>query len=114
MPLPPKLKQHVEEILAKYCEEKIPERVKDKIRLLCKLRGNSVTLIESRPYYMDHSRWTETNIAQFRFNPETENWLLYWQDSKDRWHLYENARPTKKFSSILKKVDEDQTGVFWG
>jgi len=50
MPLPPLVRQVVDKKLTKYCAAKIPPEYRDQIRLHYKVRGNSVTLFESRPY----------------------------------------------------------------
>jgi hypothetical protein len=68
MALPPLVQQLVDAKLAKYCERKIPEHVRDKIKLVHKARGDSVTLVETRPYFKDPSIWTEHGVAQFRYH----------------------------------------------
>ena len=65
MPIPPALKASVDHELTAYCEEKIPERVRDRVRLTHAWDGNKVTLIEQRPRWNDLNIWTESPIAQF-------------------------------------------------
>ncbi len=47
------LKKRVEKTLDKFCDERIPEKVKDQIKLDYNIRGKYVTLIEKRPHYKD-------------------------------------------------------------
>jgi len=114
MALPELVKALVEKKLGDYCEEKIPEWVRDKVKINFKLRGNSVTLVENRPFYMDPNKWTESVVAQFRYNPHSGMWTLYCADRNGRWHLYDYAKPSKNFDAMLEAVEKDRTGIFWG
>ena len=104
----------VETKLTEYCEHKIPIHARDQVKLIYKIIGNKVSLIETRPYHMNPSVWTETPIAQFRFDHETKKWVLYWMDRNSRWHLYDLVKPSADFEDMLKEFDRDPTGIFWG
>jgi hypothetical protein len=56
-----------EKAINAYCENKVPIRLRDQIRLYGKKRGASLTLIESRPAFMNKAEWTENPVAQFRY-----------------------------------------------
>ena len=114
MPLPEFTKKLIEIKLAEYCDQKIPLHIRDKVKLIYKITGNKVTLIETRPFYCDPSIWTETPIAQFRFDYETKKWALYFMDRNSRWHLYDLVEPSADFEDMLKGLDNDRTGIFWG
>jgi len=112
--LPELLKKSVEHRLARYCEAKIPNRVKDKIKLTVGLRGNNVTLFENRPHYLDPETWTKSKVAQFRFDPAKKVWSLFCCDRNGRWHLYSRAAPASSLEPLIQALDEDVTGIFWG
>ena len=114
MPLPEFTKKLIETKLAEYCDQKIPLHVQDKVKLIYKITGNKATLIETRPFYCDPSIWTETPIAQFRFDLKTKKWALYFMDRNSRWHLYDLVEPSADFEDMLKGLDNDRTGIFWG
>lgn len=114
MPLSEFTKRLIETKITEYCEQKIPLTARDKVKLIFKIIGNKVTLIETRPYYMNPSIWTETPIAQFRFDNETKKWTLYCMDRNSRWHLYDLINPSADFDDMLKALDNDKTGIFWG
>jgi hypothetical protein len=114
MPLPEFTKKLIETKLTEYCDRKIPIHVRDQVKLIYKIIGNKVTLIETRTYHMNPSVWTETPIAQFRFDNETNKWALYFMDRNSRWHLYDLVKPSADFEDMLKALDNDKTGIFWG
>jgi hypothetical protein len=114
MPLPEFTKKLIETKLIEYCERRIPFHARDQVKLIYKIIGDKVSIIETRPYHMNPSVWTETPIAQFRFNHETKNWVLYWMDRNSRWHLYDLVKPSADFEDMLKELDRDPTRIFWG
>ena len=114
MPLPEFTQKLVKTRLSKYCENRIPVTIRNKVRLAFKIRGNKVTLCETRPYFMDPSVWTESPVAQFRFDEKTKKWDLYCCDRNSKWHPYIDIDSTANFDDLLEEVDRDPTGIFWG
>lgn len=114
MAIPAFIRNSIEQNLKNYCESKVPEKVRDKLRICFKIRGNSIVLFEERPSFPDKSVWVDIFVAQFRFNPENGKWTLYWADRNSRWHIYDDFLPSKNFNVLLKEVDNDPTGIFWG
>ena len=114
MPLSSLLRQLVDMKLSAYCERKIPPHIRDKVRLGYRIRGNSVTLYEERPYFRNPAEWTESAIAQFRFNEDSGKWMLYCADRNSKWHEYQDLEPNADLDVLLKEVDADPTCIFWG
>jgi hypothetical protein len=114
MPLSEFTKKLVEPKLTGYCERKIHIDISDQVNLTFKVMRDKVTLIDTRPYFKDPSIWTENPVAQFRFDDETKKWTLYCIDRNSRWHLYGLTKPSADFDDMLKALDEDRTGIFWG
>lgn len=114
MALPMLVKRMVDSKLSKYCEQKAPRVPRGRNAIFHKVRGNSVTLLESRPNFRNPKESAEIPIAQFRYDPDRNIWSLYSADRKNRWHFYENIEPTPNLSELLAAVDKDPTGVFWG
>lgn len=111
MALPELTKKLVEKTLTAYCENRFPSHVRDQVRLVFKFRGNNVTLLESRPSIHTPEIWVDVSIAQFRFD-ESKKWTLFCCDRNSKWHIYD-AEPSN-FEKLLKEVDADPTGIFWG
>lgn len=114
MPLPEFTKKLIETKLAAYSLKKIPEDIRGKVKLTYRIRGNNVTLLETRPYYLDPSIWTENPVAQFRYDEPSNQWFLYYPDRNSKWRLYEGVDPTANLDVLLKEIDRDPTGIFWG
>jgi hypothetical protein len=114
MPLPEFTRKLVETKLTKYCEQKIPLHVRHQLRLNYRFRGNQVTLFSERPVFDQPEKWGESVIAQFRFSLLDRKWSLYCADRNSRWHLYGLLAPNSDFDELLKEVDRDPTGIFYG
>ena len=104
----------IESTLISYIEGKIPAHVRDKVRLSYRFRGNTITLFEHRPVFNKQGKWTDSPVAQFRYNPGGNKWTLYCADRNSRWHRYDDLEPAEDFDVLLQEVDEDPTGIFWG
>ncbi len=114
MPLPSFTKYLVEKRLSTYCEKRIPEHAKDQVKLIFKIRGNNVTLLEQRPSFPAQDVWVDIPIAQFRFDTDKNRWTLYWADRNEKWQRYNELKPRQNFEEILKEIEEDPYRVFWG
>jgi len=114
MAIPAEVKVVVELSLVSFIEQRVPPRVRDKIRLSYQFRGNFVTLYEDRPHFRRPSEWMKIPIAQFRFDPEQRHWTLYYRDRNSRWHDYLDLESNRDFDVLLEEVNEDPTGIFWG
>lgn len=114
MALPELVRMSVEKKLSAYCLKRAPVHVFDRFKVGFRFRGNNVTLFESRPYFDDPNQWTENVVAQFRFDPGTAFWTLYYPDRNSRWLCYNDFAPSRKIEKLLQEVDNDPTGIFWG
>ena len=106
--------QRIKKIVGDYCDRKIPEQLRNQIKLNYKIRGYDVKIIESRPHFIRKSEWTEHPIARLKFDPDERQWSLYWQRANGRWKKYPDFKPTKDLSKIIDEIDKDQWHVFWG
>ena len=118
MNLPKDAKREAQIMLSAYFHEKIPKEYREEIRLEYDFWGNYVNLIEKRPHWEKLDEWTECRFAQFRYDPETEKWALFWPDSSGNLHSYEELVPEfsskKELEELIEEVDRDPTGIFWG
>ncbi len=96
------------------CRRRVPEQLKDEIRLEVTVRGKRVSIHEQRPVWRGApGEWTSMPIAQFRYEGE-ELWTLYFGDSRGKWTRYFELEPRQPIDVIINQVDTDPTGIFWG
>lgn len=99
-----------------YCESRVPEDLRDEIRIECSRRGKAITIVEWQPPWNPDfgSEWSSGKVAQLRFDESAEAWSLYRSDSNGRWHRFGEAAPTKTVKPLLGMIEADPTGIFWG
>lgn len=98
----------------RFCDARVPEHIRNKVRLIHRWRGNTVNLIETRPYFQDPSRWTECPIAKFTYIPAIKKWTLYCPNRNGSFRLYGEIKPAADIQSLLDEVTHDPTHIFWG
>ncbi len=114
MALPAFTKELVKVRLDQFCDQRVPKQYRNELRLTYKFRGDTVTLFEERPAFRKPEEWVQITVAQFRYDGERNEWTLYWADRNNRWHLYDVLAPNADFDVLLKEVNQDPTGIFWG
>ncbi len=102
--------------MRRFCENKVPAQHRDELRVECAARGKSITIFERRPPWHPNLRpdWTRQPLAQLRYDPSDHHWRLYAADRNSRWHYYDMTEPTPQLDELLKEIDDDPTGIFWG
>lgn len=109
MALPQQELVRVNELLDEFCTERSSESVKVEYGI----KGNRVTLVESRPLFIDPAIWNSVNVAQFEFNSDQQVWVLYWYDRKNRRQPYPTGRNRDTLEKLIAEVGKDPTGIFW-
>jgi len=99
-----------------YCDSRVPEDLREEIRIECTRRGKSITVVERRPPWNPDfgSEWSTTKVAQVRYDEPAATWTLYCPDSNGRWHVFDEVRPSPTVEPLLAVIEADPTGIFWG
>lgn len=102
--------------IRRYCAQRVPARVSDKIRIELDVSGRSVTILECRPPWNPDfgTEWTRFPIARLRHFEAQGVWVLYWRDSNLRWHIYRRIDPSPHVDPLLAEIEADPTCIFWG
>ena len=102
--------------IRRYCEGRVPSRLRNEIRVELEVRGRSVTIVERRAPWTPEAgpEWTRLQVARFRYLAARAVWLLDWSDSNQRWHAYAAIEPSPNVDALLEEVEADPTGIFWG
>jgi hypothetical protein len=100
----------------RWCQARVPEHVRDKVRVEADVGDRHVTIVECRPpWHADlGSEWTRLPIARLRYTKTTGVWSLLWRDRNLRFHVYDRVPPTPRVEDLLAELDEDPTAIFWG
>jgi Protein of unknown function (DUF3024) len=116
MPVPPEVLEPAIRHVEAFCANRVPEELRDEMRLEHTVRGSSITIIERRAPWSDliGPAWTSMKIAQFRYDERSATWTLYAPDRNERWHVYDFVEPAGDLGPLLAEVEDDPTGIFWG
>lgn len=97
-----------------FCDARVPERVRDQVRVIYRWERNIITIIETRRCFQDQSRWTECPIARLRYTSAARKWTLYFIGRGERWCLYDELKPVSNIQVLLDEVNRDPEHIFWG
>ncbi len=99
-----------------FCDSRVPEDLRDEIRIECTRRGKAITIVERRPPWNPDftSDWSTTKVAQLRHDDSAGTWSLYCPDSNGRWHYYDRVHASRTIEPLLAEIKADPTGIFWG
>jgi hypothetical protein len=109
MALPDKELARLRELLDAFCRARSGVAV----TVAYQVRGNRVSLVETRPLFIDPTIQNSVNVAQFEFDPELQVWTLYWYDRKNRRQPYPTGRNRDTLEKLVAEVGGDPTGIFW-
>lgn len=99
-----------------YCDARVPDHVRDKVRLEAGVRGNAITIVERRPPWREGigSDWSTLKIAQLRYDAVSALWTVFWADRNARWLLYPDAAPASAIETLIEAIESDRSGAFFG
>jgi hypothetical protein len=101
----------------RWCRTRVPEHVRDQIRVEVDVAERHLTIMECRPPWQEEepgSEWSRFPIARIRFTKTTGLWELLWRDRHLRFHLYDLGPATVTIEDLLSEVERDPTAIFWG
>ena len=100
----------------RWCRGRVPERVRDEVRVEVDVADRHLTIVECRPPWRADmgAEWTRFPIARLRYVKTTGVWSLFWRDRNLRFHAYDLVVPTVNIEELLAELDRDPTAIFWG
>lgn len=113
MPIPELEQAMVNRLLDAFCE-KVPAAIRHQLSYAYRVERTTVLLLERRPHFRDKSRTTEMVIAKFVYSPKIGGWSLRWSDRNSKWHRYDGFENRPHFRDLLREVEADPTGIFFG
>lgn len=112
MALPPLIRGLLNAKLTSWCEARVPDHIRDRLRYEHGIRGNAATIFEVRPSWDGSPGETRSKVAQIRYADEV--FVLYCSDRNSRWHEFTLFEPTKDLDDVLAEIAEDRTCIFFG
>ena len=106
--------QRIKNSVGALCARRSPEEFKDQLRIDYEVDGHAVTIYENRPAWNKPEEWTRLGVARIRYTRTRNEWLLYWMRRDLKWHLYDPAEMSAGLEELVRIVDEDEFGAFWG
>jgi hypothetical protein len=103
------------EHVQRWADARVPEHVRDQIRIELDVTDRTITILECRPPWREGmgEEWTRFPIARLRTKSRNE-WSLYSRDRNLRFHEYDLAAPSADLQDLLDEIDSDPTAIFWG
>ena len=111
--LPELLQRQATLLLDKFCQNRVPCERFQGLRLGYCVAASHITLHEERRNPAGEG-WLRCPVARFCYSPDLNQWVLYSIDRQLRWHIYQNIKPSLNLNHLIKALDEDPTGIFWG
>jgi len=113
MAIPELEQQRAARALRRFCA-KVPVEIRHQLTHDFRFVRSDVELLERRPHFQDRSRQIEHVVAKFRYNARRGCWTLLWSDRNLRWHAYDGFEEKRDFEDLLREVERDPTGIFFG
>jgi hypothetical protein len=87
--------------VTRFCEQRTPADLRDQLRLECSARGSTITIVERRAPWNPAlgTDWSASAIGQLRRDADG-TWSLHWRSSDERWHLYEDLKPSRDIQPL--------------
>ncbi len=107
--------KRIEKLVGKFIESRRPDpSIRNELDISFKITGQSFEIFEIRPRWDDPNIKLEGSIAKATYVKTTKKWKLYWKRADMKWHWYEPFGESESIEEILKAIDQDQHGCFWG
>lgn len=84
----------------------------DVMRLEVEVAPNVIAIVNRRFDEAD-----DEDIARLRYRPAEGVWVLYQVDAHSMaggWRRFDLAEPSSDLAPLLRVVEDDPTGIFWG
>lgn len=108
-------KKRVENAVAAFvAKRRPPEHLRDKVDLAFRFDGRYVEIFEIRPRWDKPAEKIEEAVARARYFKSRDEWVVYWQRADMKWHKYIPDAEVKTIQALLRVVDEDEYGCFFG
>lgn len=106
--------KRIDKIVGDFCQQRSPARLWDQVRVGYTVKNHEVVIYESRPGWRNPTEWTVSSFAKLRYVRTSDEWRLYWRRASGKWWPYGPHTASKSLSSMVKEIDIDSHGCFFG
>lgn len=106
--------QRIDQVVGAFCQRRSPARLWDQIRVGYSVKNHDVLIYESRPRWRKPEEWIASEFAKLRYVRTAGEWRLYWKRASGKWWLYETHIPSARLSTLVREIDADSYGCFFG
>lgn len=91
-----------------------PEAIRDQVDIGYTFEDHVLIIFTIRPSWRNKEEKLEIPVAKSRYINSKGIWKIYWQRANGKWISYDPNPEVKDISSVLKIIEEDVHGCFWG
>jgi hypothetical protein len=106
--------QCVDLSVGKLCRRRSPPHLSHKIRTTYEIKNHDVIVFEKRPHLQHPDEWSKLECAKFKYDRKNRKWRLYWMRKDLKWHLYDPETSRTDLETLVRVVDADHYGAFFG
>lgn len=97
------------------CRRISPARFADEFRFVYEIDGHGISVFEERPPWDGRpGEWTRMGVARLRYFRSRDEWTLYWMRRDLKWHIYDPETRKRDLRTLVRVVEEDSYGAFFG
>jgi len=105
----------IDHLVGDWCVQRVPAELKSKIDHDYEIDGQAVTILEVRPLWRGKpGEVTRRPFAKFRYIKTGSFWQIYWMRASGKWQPYEPEPIARDLESVLKIIEVDRYGCFFG
>ena len=106
--------KRIDRVVGGFCRGRVPASFHNELRLEYTVSGHSVLVEEVRPHWREPGVFTRGGVAKFRFVRTAGEWQLFWQRASLKWQAYEPLAASRELGKLVREVDRDPYGCFFG
>ena len=106
--------QRIKKLVGDLCDRRTPEELRDKLRFEYEIEKQNVIVHEVRPVWDNPSEYMKLPMAKLSFVKRQKLWKLYWKRASGKWEKYQPNESDKDLGMLIKEIDKDAFGCFFG
>lgn len=106
--------RRIKNTVGEMCHRRTPPHLRNEVELTYEVKGYDVTVYEIRSKWNNPKEKTRLEVARFKLVRSRNEWRLYWMRQDLKWHRYEVDGENTGLEDLVKVVDEDEYGAFFG